>query len=439
MAITIDKRAPLHTMAYNPAWWVLQSTNTAQDNFRFLCDIYITGQTFAGGASYLRLKTPVDPVQNKGVFNPNTILERYLTYDLDIAATGQEYVKQADSSVIQYQLKFGEEYGPSSAVTQYADLATSALSYAYNGCIDPLDYISFITTSGSAFLNPATTTKRFLTNDPRKATAPYCQVRSNEVSWLQILNDQNTVGNASSRAHYEFYDSTFQVLNATVIVDNTYKLLSNVADRRLIVPTGYNIDQIRTADIISGTLPQVSSASNIYWKVWMTDAANTQTSEVFIFQKDSQCTSQTEFRLHFQNEFGAFDSFTFIRAHKFETEVKERKKFSKPLGKFIASNNYMYEAVDHSDVVFYTEMKDTITMHSDWISEPVSKWLEELVTSPVVFAQNVTWSSSGDTLQLVPVSLMLEKKYTRKQRATDKLFNLEIKIQPTYNRYRQRA
>lgn len=438
MAITIDKRAPLHTMVYNPAFWVVRSTNTAQANFRFVMDVYITGQTFAG-QNYIRLKVPTDPVQNKGVFEPNAILERYLTYDLDIAAAGTEAIKQADGSVIQYQLKFGEEYGPSSAVVVTPDLAVSALSYAYNGCIDPLDYIDFINTSGAIYLNPATTTKRFLTNDPRKATSPYCQVRSSENCWLQILNDQNTVGNSSSRAHYEFYDSTFTVLNATVIINNNFRLLSNIADRRLIVPTGYNIDQIASADIISGTLPQVSSASNVFWKVWMTDTANTQTSEIFIFQKDSSCATSDVYRLHFMNEHGAFDSFSFTKAHKFETDIKERKKYMKPLGKFIAANNYMYEATDQQDVIFYTELKDTITIHSDWISESISKWLEELVTSPTVFVENVTWSSTTSNITLVPVSLTLEKKYERKQRATDKLFDLQIKMQPTYNRYRQRA
>ena len=435
MAITIDKRAPLHSFVYNPIWWVVQSTNTAQDNFRFICDIYINGQTFAG-ASYIRLKVPTDPVENKGVFNPNSILERYLTYDISIAAAGAEAVKQAPNSVIQYTLKFGEEYGPSSAVTAFPDLAVTGNHYAYNGIIDHLDYPEFIDTSGAIYLNPSTTTKRFLTNDPRKDTSPYCQVRSNENAWLQILNDQS--GNNSARAHYEFFDSTFQVLNATVIVANNFRLLANISDRRIIVPAGYNIDDIATADIISGTLPQVSSASNIFWKVSMTDTSNVQTSEVFIFKKDSQCTVHEEVRIHFQNEHGAFDSFTFTKANDFETEVKERKKFSKPLGKFIASNNYMYETEDRHDVVFYTEMKDTITLNSDWINEDVCFWLEELVTSPVVFIENATFSRQQQTIELVPVTV-LDKKYIRKKRQTSKLINLQIKIQPTYNRYRQRA
>lgn len=433
MAITIDKRAPLHHLfTYNPVWWVVQSTNTAQANFRFIMDIYITGQTFAG-ANYIRLKVPTDPIQNKGVFNPNSILERYLSYDLSIASGATEQIKQASHSVIQYQLKFGEEYGPSSAVVAVPDLATTGFHYAYNGVADHTDYIDFINTSGSPYLNASTTTKKFLTNFPR---AQYVQVRSNENAWLQILN--NEAANNSSRAKYEFFDSTFQVLLATVVVNNTYRLLANNADRRIIVPVGYNIDDILPADIISGTLPQVSNASNVYWKVKMTDTSGNQVSEEFIFQKNTVCSQHTEFRLHFMNEHGAFDSFTFIRASDFDADIKERKKYAKPLGKFIASNNYMYEAADRQDIPYYTEMKDTIALNSDWMNEATMFWLEELVTSPVVYVENGAWGRSQTVVELQPVTIT-DKKFERKLRVKDRLFNLQIKIQPTYARHRQRG
>lgn len=436
MAINFVRRAPNHCFVYNPVFWVVSSTQTAQENFHLICDIYITGQTFAG-ASYLRLRYPVDPTNNRIVVNVNSVLERYLTYDINVASAGQEAVKQATNSIIEYELHFGEEYGPSSGVTVFADLFNTGSNYAHNAVLDHLDYINFINTSGSAFLNPAGTSKRFLTNEPRKATSPYIPIRANEHQWLQIINNVTSPNN-SARVKYEFFDSTFQVLNATVIVNNNYSSLANTADRRLIVPVGYNIDDILSTDIISGTLPQVSSASNIFWKVKMVDSSNNQVSEEFIFQKDPKCTPHTEYRLHFMNEFGAFDSFTFTRAEDFETDIKERKIFSKPGGKFNSLIDYMYEAKDQLDIVYYTELKDGIKLRSDWISEAVYRWLDELVASPVVYAENITWSSSASTFTLVPVRIE-DKKFKRKKRITDRLFNLEITIRPTYDRYRQRG
>lgn len=429
MAITIEKNAPLHTFAYNPAWWVVRSTNTAQSNFKFICDVYITGQNFAG-TGYLRLKVSPDPVNLRGVFNPNSILERYLSYDISVASANQEQVKQATNSVLQYQLKFGEEFGPSGAVVATPNLTLSAVQYAYNGILDHLDYVDFINTSGSIFLNDATTTKRFLTNSPKTR-----YVRADEDEWLGIINNQS--GNNSARAYYESYNSS-DVLQATLVVNNPFSGLANIADRRIIVPAGYNIDDIRGSDIISGSLPFANVAAVSYWKVWMVDSSNVQKSEKFTFRKESKCTNHDEYRLHFLNELGAFDSFTFTRGSTFSTDINERRKYAKVPGKFIAVTNFMYEPVDQLDVILYTEQKDIITLNSDWINEDTCLWLEELVTSPVIYAENISLAKSGAVTTLTPVTVT-ETKYSRRQRVNDRIFNLQIKIQPTYNRYRQRG
>lgn len=434
MAITIQRQAPAHCFVYNPLWWVVSSTNTAQSNFRFVCDIYITGQTFAG-ASYLRLKTPVDPVNNRGVFNVNPILERYVTYDISIATGATEAIKQASNSVIEYQLKFGEEYGPSSAVTVFPDLTVSSAKFAHNSIQEHIDYLGFIQTSGSVYLNASASAKKFLTNSPRDKQ----KVRSEERLWLQMIND--SASDQPARAYVETYNSS-DVLLSTLVFRNNYTTLSSAADRRIIVPAGYNIDDVLPADIVSGSVPVISAAACSYWKIWMVDTSNVQKSEKFTLKKDSTCIHDDgdEFRIHFLNELGGLDSFTFFRAHKHEVNIKERKIYSKPPGKFIALNNYMFESSDRLDIAFYTEMKETITLHSDWIDEDTSKWLEELVCSPVVMVQDVLWTTGpGDAADLnLPVTIT-DKQYIRKQRSTDRLFNLVIKIQPTYNRYRQRA
>lgn len=438
MAITIRRRAPLHAFAFNPVWWVVESTNVAQDNFRYVMDIYISNFTFAG-QSYLRIKKPADPDEGMGVFNAHTVLERCFDppgFDIAIASAGSEAVLPANHSVLEYVVKFGEEYGPSSAVVVTPDLATAGFNYVYNGVLDHLDHITFISTSGSAYLNANTVFKRFHTNVPHSETStpPHVKVRANERRWLQIIN--NNAFNNSARVHYEALDSNFSTLS-TVVVRNNYSGLSTVGSHKVIVPAGYNIDDIATADIISGSLPIISPLTTKFWLIYMMDTSNNQVSEGIVFKKDSSCTMHTEFVLHFLNEFGAFDTFTFYKAHEFETDIKERKKYSKPLGKFIAENNFMYEASDLHDVIFYTELKDGITLNSDWIDEATSRWLEELVASPVVMIETVRWSSATTPFYLVGVTIT-DKKYERKQRGTDRLFNLKIKVQPTYNRYRQR-
>src|SRR3990167_1659342 len=82
MAITLQSSPATYSPAYNPIWAVVSSTNTAQANFQYVCDVYITGVTFAGGATFLRLTCPIDPTYSRGIFNISPVLQRILTSDI---------------------------------------------------------------------------------------------------------------------------------------------------------------------------------------------------------------------------------------------------------------------------------------------------------------------------------------------------------------------
>jgi hypothetical protein len=73
--------------------------------------------------------------------------------------------------------------------------------------------------------------------------------------------------------------------------------------------------------------------------------------------------------------------------------------------------------------------KDKVKITSNWIDEETSEWLEELITSPVVFLDDATYG-------LVAVSIT-DTNYVRKQWRTDGLSNLEITIEYSYDRTRQ--
>src|SRR3990172_7152164 len=113
MAITIQDSPATFTPAYNPIFSTLSSTNTGQANFQYICDLYITGKTFAG-AGFLRLKSPAAPLNGRGVFDVSKHIERYLSFDVGNDING---FQRSVNSILEYQLKFGEEYGPSSGVT----------------------------------------------------------------------------------------------------------------------------------------------------------------------------------------------------------------------------------------------------------------------------------------------------------------------------------
>jgi hypothetical protein len=111
--------------AHNDMFFVVESTNVAQTNFKFVFDVYIDA------ALVTRIKVFPDPTYNYGVFNAGPIIRSYLDNlyfggENDFLTTKETdgYFKKA------YVIKYGEEYG--APPTIYTNLVTSATYEAYN-------------------------------------------------------------------------------------------------------------------------------------------------------------------------------------------------------------------------------------------------------------------------------------------------------------------
>ena len=70
-----------------------------------------------------------------------------------------------------------------------------------------------------------------------------------------------------------------------------------------------------------------------------------------------------------------------------------------------------------------------ITVKSDWVTEATNDWLEELITSPDVYVDDVTFG-------LVPVEITTST-FDLKQTVNDKLWNISISFRYTYDTFRQ--
>lgn len=431
MAITIQASPQLFTPAFNPIWSVLSSTNTAQPNFEYVCDVYVTGKTFSGGSTYLRLTTPADPTYGRGTFDVSAVLKSFIDYDLDL--TNVEIYK-SPNSILAYTLKFGEKYGQSSGIVVYENLTVDSTRYAWNGVLDHLDFKDFAYQTYVSEATPDVSTK-WLTNKSY-GTANRIPIRTGERAWLYAMTNHTSATQYLILKTYKWNDTLQQTLT---FANNWYTLATN-GSRMIRVPAGYNIDDIPGADVVTGSLPVITDNTTTYYKLFLSsviDGADSDaTTELAFFTRFQQgtaneefpCTEHTEWRLHFQNKLGGFDSFTFTQAHQFSTDIT-RKKFEKVTGAYQSGSSYTYNKTDRLENNFYTELRDTIKLNSNWISEAESTWLEELITSPRIFHDDATHG-------LVPVNIT-NAKYTRKQKVTDALFNLEIDIQYTYNRFRQ--
>jgi len=180
MAITIEDSPQIFSPAYNPMFSVVSSDNTAEDNFQYVCDLYITGQTFPG-SSYLRLKAPTNPDNGNGVFDVSRIVERYLSHDVGNDIYG---FQNSPNSILEYTLKFGEEYGPSSGITVYEDLTVDSARYAFNGVFD---FIPFTIYDYTDYITGASDRKQLSTHPENFSGNTPAPIRANENAWTSIM------------------------------------------------------------------------------------------------------------------------------------------------------------------------------------------------------------------------------------------------------------
>lgn len=407
MAITIQQDVSGYRPAYNDDFYVVESSNYTQPNFQYIADLYVNGTYVT------RLKTFPHYVHGTGLFNPKRNIEDYLSKDFDLATNS---FATNDNSFCYYQLKFGEQYGSSGTI--YADLTNTATKYVWNAIFDYEDYISFDDTP--YILSNSNT--QFLTNAPDNL-----KIQSTDRNYLYGITD-------TSGDIYYLNITTFDSAGAQIDsyqLPNPYQNVSTDVKKFFRVGVGaYNLNAISSGDYTYsefGNFPVIGTNVASY-NVQTSKYNGTVTSETRTYQVETMCTKTTAQRLLFLNKLGGYDGFTFKNKTKINADIT-RSNFKKPQGTWISAHSFSYGQSDRAVTQYDTNIKDTITVVSDWITEAESAWLEELFTSPDIYLDR-----SGVE---IPINIATTS-YETKQTAIGKLFNITVEYTYSYNRYRQR-
>jgi hypothetical protein len=420
MAITILSQPTKILPAYNRLNYVVSSDKTAQANFRFVCDVYLSGVT---SPSYVRLKADTDPSTGYGYFDVHKVIEQYVSYNLFTSGAAGFY--QAYNNTRQYTVKFGEEYGSNtSGTTVYAAL-TSTTDYGWNASMDYINRISF-GDSGVQY-QLGTSANSFMTYAP---STQYVQTSSNR--WLYMLAAYFS-GGIGHTMHIDVDDGStltpFEILNdhRKVPVDDY---------RCFAFPCGIsNLKQIATSKFTTGSAATLSTALDAAiaaggrYSMYMKDSATDSSSETKTFDLSKYaCTSKyTPITLHWLNRLGGIDTFDFSLLSK-RTITNEKKEYKKRTGVYGTSITYAYS--DVSRTVYDSKYNESYQLMSDWITDDEAVWLEELVTSPLVWHELAA-------IAPIPVKIK-EGTYSARQRVEKKLHNVEFSFEYMHDNYTQR-
>ena len=397
MAITINATPKDFAPVYNKMEYLIESTNTSEPNFAYLVDIYIN---FAVTKT-VRLRIPARPSDNKGKVDIHRVLESALTSDVG-NPTGTDAFYKATNSSLSYIVKFGEEYG--TTVVQYPDEELDISRKAFNASLEKRPFINWDETDYE--LNG--TKKKFLTNMPDNN-----KVSLNSHGWLYF------------RGFPSMLIFRYLASGATSIVQIDASPIppTNI---RFVPSAPATLNNIDPSWITIGSQPIITDDTLRYYIMGL-DGGGIAASEKKYFVLEESCKYNTN-TLIFQNNLGAFDSFTFYLGDISMTDI-ERKDMKVNVDT-VVGNDIVYSMNEREKVTYYTKKSETIKLMSDWISEEESNWLLELMSSPEIYLQE------GN--ELTAVAKIKATNYTNKKVVRDKLFKIEVELELGYDDYRQR-
>ena len=359
--ITIQQQPGLWSPIYNPMVFILDSTNTAQSNFKYIADIYVSGVT-----DYVRLAVDADPTYNQGMIDIHRIVESYVSSNAGLKALNG--FEKASSSMIAYEVKFGEQYGVASAVTTYPMLTVTGTMFAFNAAYTTHDWLDFDGASISI-----EDTGGMLTDQPMIRTTTAIGNEDNYIHY--ITNTSGTV----YFAEINTYDSASSLIG-TYRIENAYQAVASYDERRMIFYSG--VRALNAATLYSGVQP-VIWAKVYYYTIDLINYDGQSHNQITYMIADNCLNDRVALSLHWKNYKGGFDTYQFDRINIYKTETT-RKYYEKKLGS-MTNNAWAYVESDGGKVAMDTKVQARYELQSDWTSLTDSLFLMGLIESPEVY------------------------------------------------------
>lgn len=410
--VTIEIAPASYMPAYNPLRYVISSDNTAQPNFKFVCDLYINSVLVK------RLKRPKHPDFDSAMFDVHRIVESFVSDDKGITATDGFY--RNTNSWCDIYIQAGEEYGlASSGATVYPDQEQSGIVYAWNGSIDSLDFIGY---QGGEYTlgNP---TSLFIHSFPTYYDGMRGALleRGQYFNLYMMIENTNTV----DKLVIITYDDSRSMIDEYQI-DNDWVTIGADSNRFLRCAIGYNANNIDSGKLTTGTQPIFTSDVK-YFKVYTVNTVPGVSSEELYFEYSDACSNFDTFEIHWLDPLGGFNSFVFTHAHTENVKI-DRKQYKQQVGTMSASLFTVTKA-DRGYQNYFTSSNSELKVRSGWITEDMFSFLRYMKESPQVFIR------SGSDFISVNVT---DSNYEVKQTLNTNLINFELTLKYSVDNYKQR-
>lgn len=347
MAVTIHQEPQAYTPSGNPVVWTFSSTQSNQNNFSYLVEVYVNNQ--------LQLREQRFP-ESGGVarYDGTATAERFC----NLAVTPSQLDSDAANNVQMY-IKVIERYGDPIASE---DEATSGTIRVWKARLNDDRFIDWQTNSSDYVWGSGDT--RFLTWWPRSEKY---YVGEDEQVRLAMITD-----NGPDTIELALYDANNNAFaTATQPISQEFVTIFNCGPAVLQTAFGLSSSDFGNA---------------AYYTIQLTGGGS---SEAFAFWIDRRCRSELSKRVHFYNTLGGFDSIGF-NANSRERGTLKRYSIERDIGTF-DGNNFVWNADKGRQTDYQVERETTLELNSNWLREAVQQWLvDQLYISPAVYLEEET-------------------------------------------------
>ncbi len=363
MALTIIQSPPDIAPAGNPIIFLLNTTNSAQPNFRFIAEI-----KNSGGAVLAKRKFPLLPGTTKGWIDIHNLLQSYVSHDfsIDLAASAE-----SSSSVFQYSVSFGEEYG--TTITEYLNLAASGSLKVWNASLQEADEAYGFNLDHWKIVDPVSPSARWLS-----VFGSSKRIALDQRDFLSFLT--NGTGSLAPTAI-----KVTAVASGGGTTSSMFSVSASSGHRMLRIPSGpANLNLI--SSLISGTPGAIIPADTArYYIQARKQATNTDFGPIFEYQVKDPLSVYDPWDIFFLNRFGALEGFRMEARSDISRKI-ERKVYEKPLLEFDGSLSVGFSPSSGSITPYSTEISSSLSLNSGWLTESENEALLDLVSSPLVYS-----------------------------------------------------
>lgn len=444
MSITLIARPQDITPVYNPVKWIVDSSVKNYDGFRYVFKIK---DSLSNVIAEYRLLPSFGT--GYGEQDLSKLLSNYVSFDLDTTSTSYY---NAENSYYTYKIELGEEY--TTRVDYTNTLANSSGNVRINvtntfvagdrinikqddgGVANPYLEGLFTVLSATGSYVVVNSLYSLVTDGTINGTITYADNRKTYVfgveytkavfngalRWLDFptyeLTDFTLDGNTKrllTNQPTTFYSTLGQdiylnALNPTgspdyVIFKNSngeyfYKSISgtNLINQIAIGANNYGI----LTPIGAATLPMIKTDTTYYDVYYSNANSGTPAERSLTYRVNLDTRVQiSEYHCLFLDRLGSFSSFAF-QLKNYERGEVSRDEYNQDVTGFINTtpnpDQWSYSTIENGFKSFNINVKKTIELNTNWMTESMNRYFEELITSPQVYLKLASYTNTENWL-----------------------------------------